>query len=154
LLSILPLGLYLDLFLLTSRLIVEGLLSRRSAIWRKLNPSDKKCCRHFRSSMVKCLYGFMLTSVQNVCVVTTFYTLESMKSLFLAKICIFRSRLRLSLQNTNSIILFYLYISTGVALRIIIYPPPSRREAFLNPIITQIGRENKFSADLCRLFLR
>ena len=28
-------------------------------------------------------------------------------------------------------------------------PPPSRREAFAKPIIPQIGRENKFSAEIC-----
>ena len=50
----------------------------------------------------------MLTSVKNVCVVTTFYTLEGMKSILLPEFVFFRSRLRLSLKNTNSI--FYCFI--------------------------------------------
>ena len=71
----------------------------------------------------------MLTSVQNVCVVTTFYTLESMKSIFLPKFVFFRSRLRLSLKNTNLLFYWFICFLWGVALRIITYPPPSRREA-------------------------
>ena len=71
----------------------------------------------------------MLTSVQNVCVVTTFYTLESMKSILLPKFVFFRSRLRLSLKNTNLSFYWFICFLWGVALRIITYPPPSRREA-------------------------
>ena len=57
-------------------------------------------------------------------VVTTFYTLDGMKSILLPKFVFFRSRLRLSLKNTN--LLFYCFICflRGVALRIITYPPP------------------------------
>ena len=70
----------------------------------------------------------MLTSVQNVCVVTTFYTLESMKSILLPKFVFFRSRLRLSLKNTNLLFYWFICFLWGVALRIITYPAPSRRE--------------------------
>ena len=41
-------------------------------------------------------------------VVTTFYTLDGMKSILLPKFVFFRSRLRLSLKNTN--LLFYCFI--------------------------------------------
>ena len=40
-------------------------------------------------------------------VVTTFYTLDGMKSILLPKFVFFRSRLRLSLKNTN--LLFYCF---------------------------------------------
>ena len=66
----------------------------------------------------------MLTSVQNVCVVTTFYTLESMKSILLPKFVFFRSRLRLSLKNTNLSFYWFICFLWGVALRIITYPAP------------------------------
>ena len=57
-------------------------------------------------------------------VVTTFYTLEGMKSILLPKFVFCRSRLRLSLKNTN--LLFYCFICFlwGVALRIITYRAP------------------------------
>ena len=50
-----------------------------------------------------------------------------MKSILLPKFVFFRSRLRLSLKNTN--LLFYCFICFlwGVALRIIIYPLPLHR---------------------------
>ena len=55
----------------------------------------------------------MLTSVQNVCVVTTFYTLEGMKSILLPEFVFFRSRLRLSLKNTNSLFYCLIFILRG-----------------------------------------
>ena len=55
----------------------------------------------------------MLTSVQNVCVVTTFYTLEGMKSILLPEFVFFRSRLRLSLKNTNSLFYCFIFILRG-----------------------------------------
>ena len=55
----------------------------------------------------------MLTSVQNVCVVTTFYTLEGMKSILLPEFVFFRSRLRLSLKNTNSLFFCFIFILRG-----------------------------------------
>ena len=76
----------------------------------------------------------MLTSVQNVCVVTTFYTLESMKSILLPKFVFFRSRLRLSLKNTNLLFYWFICFLWGVALRIITYPAPSRREAYVRAV--------------------
>ena len=57
-------------------------------------------------------------------VVTTFYTLDGMKSILLLKFVFFRSRLRLSLKNTNLLFYCFILISMGVALRIISYPPP------------------------------
>ena len=85
-------------------------------------------------------------------VVTTFYTLDGMKSILLPKFVFFRSRLRLSLKNTN--LLFYCFTCylQGVALRIITYPPPfTQGRLFCNHIIPQIGRENKFSAEILLL---
>jgi len=57
-------------------------------------------------------------------VVTTFYTLDGMKSILLLKFVFFRSRLRLSLKNTNLLFYCFILISMGVALRIITYPVP------------------------------
>ena len=62
-------------------------------------------------------------------VVTTFYTLDGVKSILLPKFVFFRSMLRLSLKNTNLLFYCFILIFRGVALRIITSPPPSRREA-------------------------
>ena len=59
--------------------------------------------------------------------VTTFYTLDGMKSILLPKFVFFRSRLRLSLKNTNLLFYCFILIFMGVALRIITYRAPSGR---------------------------
>ena len=46
-------------------------------------------------------------------VVTTFYTLDGMKSILLPKFVFFRSRLRLSLKNTNSLFYCFIFILRG-----------------------------------------
>ena len=84
-------------------------------------------------------------------VVTTFYTLDDMKSILLPKFVFFRSRLRLSLKNTNLLFYCFIFFCVAVALRIITCPPPfTQGRLFANPIITQIGRENNISAGFCR----
>ena len=57
-------------------------------------------------------------------VVTTFYTLDGMKSILLPEFVFFRFRLRLSLQNTNPLFYCFIFFYEGVALRIITYPAP------------------------------
>ena len=46
-------------------------------------------------------------------VVTTFYTLDGMKSILLPEFVFFRSRLRLSLKNTNSIFYCFIFVLRG-----------------------------------------
>ena len=76
----------LERFRFTSRLMVDGLRSRISAIFLKLSPSAKSCCRYFRSSGVKCVYDSMSTSV--LCwLVATFYTPVFTLSFFFGRCC-------------------------------------------------------------------
>ena len=63
-----------------------------------------------------------------MCVVTTFYTLEGMKSLFLPKFVFFSFKATPFSQKHKFIILLFYLVFTSVALRIITYPAPSRRE--------------------------
>ena len=61
-------------------------------------------------------------------VVTTFYTLDGMKSILLPKICIFSFKATPFSQKYKFIILLFYLLFTGVALRIITYPAPSGME--------------------------
>ena len=63
-----------------------------------------------------------------MCVVTTFYTLEGMKSLFLPKFVFFSFKATPFSQKHKFIILLFYLVFTSVALRIITYRAPSRRE--------------------------
>ena len=78
-----------------SRLTVDGLLPRRSAILRMLSPCFLESCRNMRSSSVKCVYNIVVFSPVLVFVV-------------------------INILQENVTMLF-IYFS-GVALRMIIHP--------------------------------
>ena len=86
-------------------------------------------------------------------VVTTFYTLDGMKSILLSKFVFFRSRLRLSLKNTN--LLFYCFICflRGVALRIITYPAPLAQGSLgvVSPLVVGVQHKSitKYNKTAC-----
>ena len=80
-------------------------------------------------------------------VVTTFYTLDGMKSILLPKFVFFRSRLRLSLKNTN--LLFYCFICflQGCCTSYYNIPSPSETELYLLPNYDKDyapGKSNKY----------
>ena len=82
-------------------------------------------------------------------VVTTFYTLDSMKSILLPKFVFFSFQATPFSQKYKFIILLFYLNSIGCCTSY--YNMPTSlytREAFAKPIITQIGRENNVSAEI------
>ena len=71
----------------------------------------------------------MLASVESESVVTTFYNMAGMKSIFFRAICFFAFEASPPPQKSISMIHFVPLFFGGVALHMITCPPPSRREA-------------------------
>ena len=65
-------------------------------------------------------------------VVTTFYTLDGMKSILLPKFVFFRSRLRLSLKNTNSLFYCFIFILRGCCTSYYNIPSSLPEGAYVN----------------------
>ena len=82
----------------------------------------------------------MLTSVQNVCVVTTFYTLESMKSILLPKFVFFSFKATPFSQKYKFIILLVYLFFMGCCTSYYNIPAPLPEGGFDSgiPLLTKV----------------